>query len=183
MTTHVRDPDKITVFQEGRGTTCGWRTENGEWRGRIERVGRGRHLDGTFDSVEAAEADCQRRLRDDPGLVFLLLRDDELVGIVLDEAWHAARERRAGIVRGVVSILVFAGLAWGLSVELLALASPWAHAAVVGGVVAIHCLLLWIFGMGNIEAVVWMIMLLLLIAVAVGSISRLLAQPGLPSIP
>jgi hypothetical protein len=157
--------ETIRIFKRGKGTFCEWSFASGEGRGRILNEGDGLFLDKTFRTIDEAKEFCRAEIRSDASLVFEVMSGDEILETALDAEWHRAKERRSGLVYAIASSAVMALIACGISIGALRFDAVWAHGLFVVGMIALYVLLLAMYGTGNIEGAVAMIIILILIAV------------------
>ncbi|MFQ5936958.1 MAG: hypothetical protein ACE5LB_11190, partial [Acidiferrobacterales bacterium] len=113
------EEELIRAFREGKRTACEWRFENGQSHGRILNQGAGTFLDKKFLSVADARAFCAGELDKDASLVFHIMRGDDIVDTMLNQAYHTAREKRESRNYAVLSTAIVMLLALIVSVTAM----------------------------------------------------------------
>ena len=160
--------EPVALFLSGKGTTCEWRFDTGVGRGRILNVGDGMYLEERFASPAQARRFCERRVQENPALVFYIMIEGEIVDSVLDSRHHESKARRRGLVYSIVSTLAIAAAALAVSLFAVRLETVEGHAIFVAAMVSLYLLLLFTGGNRNVDGAIAMFFVLLL-AAAVGS--------------
>jgi uncharacterized membrane protein HdeD (DUF308 family) len=162
----------IQVFRAGKESFIGWHWEDGKSVGRILNQGAGVFLEERFVALADATAFCEGELAKDPSTVFYLLRGDDIIEAVLDEAYHAAEEKRKGRWYAVVSGAVVMILALIVSVMAMPFQEITGHVLFVAGMTLLYALFLVIMGTRNIEGAVLMPIVLVLAVLLANQLSE-----------
>lgn len=162
----------IRVFRAGKETFCEWRFENGQSLGRILNQGAGVFLEKDFLSIADARAFCERELEKDESLIFYIIRGDDIIDDILNQAYHTALEKRESRRYAVVSSAVVALLALGVSIMVMPFQAVSSHLLFIIGMVLLYALFLSIMGARNIEGAVVMVIILILLSVLVPQLTK-----------
>ena len=161
----------IQVFRADKETFVGWHWEDGKSVGRILNQGEGVFLEERFVALADATAFCEGELAKVPSTVFYLLRGNDIIDAVLEEAYHVAEEKRKGRWYAVVSGAVVMMLALIVSVMAMPFQEITGHVLFVVGMALVYALLLAIMGTRNIESAVLMPIVLVLAVLLANQLS------------
>jgi len=164
--------DPIKIFREGKETFFEWRYENDQSLGRILNQGAGVFLDNEFSSLEEAKAFCEKELDNDASRIFYVMQGDDIIDIVLNEAYHLAEEKKENRIYAAVSTVIVMLLASGVSFMFMPFQAMIYHALFIGGIGAFYLLLYSTGGKWNLENVVATIFLLVLLSVVVPLLTK-----------
>lgn len=159
--------DPVKVFREGKGTFSEWRFENGQSFGRILNQGAGVFLKKEFFSIEEAKAFCEMELEKNVSHIYYVMRGNDIIDAIQDDAYHIAKEKNENRIYAAVSTTIVMLLASGVSVFIMPFQAMFYHLLFISGMGGFYLLLYSIGGRWNLESVVAIIILLVLLSIAV----------------
>ena len=164
--------DPIKVFQEGKGTFCEWRFENGQSLGRILNQGAGIFQENTFSSVEVARTFCEKELEKDASLIFYVVHGRDIIDIIQNDAYHLTKEIKENRIFAGISTTAVMLLASGVSFMFMPFQIMIYDVLFIGAIGLFYLLLYSIGGRWNLEGVVAIIILLVLLSAVVPLLTK-----------
>jgi hypothetical protein len=154
-------PNRIRVFRGGAGTAVVWeKVSHGDPVGKIKSVGIGTFINQEFDSLREAKEFCEAEVeRTKDGAFYLMIGDSILQEIAGFEEMQS-KLRKSDMVYGITSTTAIGVIA---AIGFLATSpfhSLYANLSLAIIAIVFYILFLWVFGLGNIEAAVAMVVLL-----------------------
>ena len=162
----------IKVFRQGKSTFCEWHIENGHYVGRIMNQGAGVFMDDAFSTAEEAKAFCETELEKDASLDFYILKGENIIDFVRNDAYHDAVEAKENRIFVVVTAVIVMLLASVVSFSLMPFQLVIYDALFIVAMGILYLVLNSIGGRMNIEGVVLMLIILILVSVMVPMLSE-----------
>lgn len=189
-------PNRIRVFRSGAGTVVVWeKVSHGDPMGKIESVGTGTFVNQEFDSLRKAKEFCEAEVERMPEDSFYLMMGDDVLQEIASFEKMQSKLRKSDLIYGITSTLVIGAIAAIGFFVTSPFQSVYANIALAIVAMVFYVLFLGIFGLGNIEAAVTMVIFLSCAFLVISAVkkprarqekqiqsSALLAKPPTPSV-
>ena len=154
----------MKVLRAGRSTRTMLRFKNGVQESTLLNIGHGIFLGNDYENQADARRACDSALSHDPSAIIHIVLGDKILETVLDLEFQRKKNKKKKAIYSVILTIVIFALPLNISLFLMPFTSLLGHGLFIGGMTFLYVLALFIYGAGNFEALIVMIIFLSLIA-------------------